>query len=225
VLQQRSTKESLLLNERLHSFFETLKIHKVHLLDYGQEQQSTSSLLEEQWCFSRSKCIVAFGFYPTNWCEGLYKAIILRLMGSFTSRKSSNEHEFFIAVTFLNKIGEGRIRNLIGDVLFPVTFKCAMLIVIRKDPRPYWCIISNNILMCIKNRADLPRLWTEVLTPQVVVNRMSWLFHVYLNGHDKDIGTSTNDMAMTCKKEKTRGLNFCKDRKYESRSTDAGLKS
>jgi len=97
-------------------------------------------------------------------------------MGSFATRKSSNEHGFFIAVTYLNKIGEGRIRDLTGDVLFSVTFKCAMLIVIRKDPGPYWCIMPNNVLMCIENYTDLPRLWTKVLTPQVVANRTNWSF-------------------------------------------------
>ena len=50
-----------------------------------------------------------FGFHPTNRCEGLHKAIILCLIGSSTTRKSSNEHGFFIAVTFLSKIDEGRI--------------------------------------------------------------------------------------------------------------------
>jgi len=80
----------------------------------------------------------------------------LRLMGSPATRKSSNEHVFFVAVTSLNKIGEERIRDLTRNVLFPVTFKCAMLIVIRKDLRPYWCIMFNNVLMCIENRADLP---------------------------------------------------------------------
>ena len=78
-------------------------------------------------------------------------------MGSYATRKSSNEHGFFIAVTSLNKIGKGSIRDLTGDILFPVTFKYAMLIMIRKDPRSYWCIMSNNVLMYIENRADLPR--------------------------------------------------------------------
>jgi len=55
-------------------------------------------------------------------------------MGSPFTRKSSNEHAFFVAITSLNKIGEGRIRDLTIDVLSPVTFKCAM---IRKDPKPY----------------------------------------------------------------------------------------
>ena len=61
-----------------------------------------------------------------------------------------------------------------------------LLIVIRKDPGPYWCIMSNNVLMCIENRADLPRPWTEVLTPQVVANGTNRSFHVYLNEHGKD---------------------------------------
>ena len=149
-----------MLGERLHSLLEILKIYKIRLLDYGQEQQSTFSLLEEQWCFSRSKCRGAFRFHPTNRCEGLHEAVILRLMGSSATRKSSNEHGFFVTVTSLNKIGEGKIRDLTGDVLFLVTFKCTMLIVIRKDPRAYWYIMSNNVLMCIENRADLSCPWT-----------------------------------------------------------------
>jgi len=129
VLQQKNTKKSLLLSERLHLLLKTLKIHN---LDYSREQQINILSSWEQWCFSRSKCRGAFGFHPTNWCEGLHKATILHLMGSSTTRKSSNEHEFFVDVTSLNKIGEGRIWDLTGDVLFPVTFKYAMLIVIRK---------------------------------------------------------------------------------------------
>ena len=38
-----------------------------------------------------------------------HEAIILRLMEDFATRKSSNEHKFFAAITSLNKIGEGRI--------------------------------------------------------------------------------------------------------------------
>jgi len=140
--------------------------------------------------------------HPTKWCEGLHKVVILLLMGSSTTRKSSNEHGFFVTVTSLNKIGEGRIRDLTGDVLFSVTIKYAMLIVIKKDPRPYWCIISNNVLMCIENCADLSCPWTEVLTSQVIANRTSLLFHASLNGCGKDTGTSTIDMAKTCKKKK-----------------------
>ena len=44
-------------------------------------------------------------------------------MEDFATRKSSNEHEFFVAVTSLNKIGEERIQDLTGDIPFPVTFK------------------------------------------------------------------------------------------------------
>ena len=156
MLQQRSTKKSLLLSKKLHSLLETLKIYEAYPLDNAHELQINFFSSREQWCFSRSKCKRAFGFHPTNWCEGLHKAIILRLMGSSIIRKSSNEHRFFTAVTSLSKIGEGRIWDLTSNVLFLVTFKCAMLIVIRKDPRHYWCIMSKNILMCMENCADLP---------------------------------------------------------------------
>jgi len=114
---------------------------------------------------------------------------------------------------FLNKIGEGRIRDLTGDVPFLLTFKCAMLIVIRKDPRPYWCIMSNNVLMYIENRADLPHPRTEGLTPQMVVNRTNWSFHVYLNERGIDTGTSINDIATTYKKEKNLKVKFLQRQK------------
>ena len=55
--------------------------------------------------------------------DQLVWAVILRLMSISTTRKSSNEHGLFIAVTPLSKIGEGIIRDLTGDVLFPVTCK------------------------------------------------------------------------------------------------------
>jgi len=39
----------------------------------------------------------------------LHKAVILCLMDNFATRKSSNEHGFFVTVTSLKKIGEGKI--------------------------------------------------------------------------------------------------------------------
>ena len=53
--------------------------------------------------------------------------LILRLLADFATRKSSNEHWFSVDVTSLNKIGEGRKRDLIGDLLFLVTFKYPVL--------------------------------------------------------------------------------------------------
>ena len=53
----------------------------------------------------------------------LHKAVVLRLMEDFATKKSSNKHGFFVAVTFLIKIGEERIQDLTGDILFPVTFE------------------------------------------------------------------------------------------------------
>jgi len=119
--KQRIIMKSHLLSERLHSYPKILKIHEARPLDYVQEQQINFLSSWELWCFLRSKYRGAFCFHPTNWCEGHQKAIIVRLMGSSTIKKSSNEHEFFVTITALNKIGEGRIRDLTGDILFPVT--------------------------------------------------------------------------------------------------------
>ena len=146
-------------------------------------------------------------------------------MGSSATRKSSNEHGFFVGVTSLNKIGEGRIQNLTGDVLFPVTFKCATLIVIREDPRPYWCIMSNNVLMCIDDHADLPCPWTEVLTSQVLANRTSWPVQISPMNPAKMLELAPSIWSRPARNKKTQGLKFCKDRKHEAGSTNAELKS
>ncbi|KAL9234912.1 hypothetical protein vseg_009725 [Gypsophila vaccaria] len=52
----------------------------------------------------------------------LQRAIIVRLMEEFASKKATKELGYLLAVTTLDKIGEGRVRQQTGDVLFPVTF-------------------------------------------------------------------------------------------------------
>ncbi|XP_072978983.1 DNA-directed RNA polymerase V subunit 7-like [Typha angustifolia] len=54
----------------------------------------------------------------------LQKAIILRLLEDIANRKASKEHGYYAAVTALKSIGEGKVRELTGDVFFPVTFSC-----------------------------------------------------------------------------------------------------
>ena len=55
--------------------------------------------------------------------DQLVWVVIFRLMSNSITRKSSNEHGFFVDVTSGGKISEGRIRYLTGDILFPVAFK------------------------------------------------------------------------------------------------------
>ena len=174
MLQQRSTKKSLLLSKRLHSLLEILKIHEARPLDCGWEQWINFLSSWEQWCFLTSKWKRAFWFYPTNWCEGLRKAVIFGSMGSSTTRKSSNEHDFFVTVTFLSKIGEGRIWDLLVTSSFLWPSDAPYPLWPRKDPWHYWCIMCNNDLMCFDNRTDLPRPGIRVLTPWVLANRTSW---------------------------------------------------
>lgn len=54
----------------------------------------------------------------------LQKAIITRLMADFAAKKASKDLGYFIAVTTVDKIGEGKVRQQSGDVLFPVDFSC-----------------------------------------------------------------------------------------------------
>lgn len=54
----------------------------------------------------------------------LQKAIIVRLMDDFAAKKATKDLGYFLAVTTLDKIGEGKIRERTGDVLFPVEFSC-----------------------------------------------------------------------------------------------------
>ncbi|RWR88880.1 DNA-directed RNA polymerase V subunit 7 [Cinnamomum micranthum f. kanehirae] len=54
----------------------------------------------------------------------LQKAIILRLLDDISKRKATKEHGYFLAVTTLNHIGDGKVREMSGDVLFPVVFSC-----------------------------------------------------------------------------------------------------
>ncbi|KAK7356615.1 hypothetical protein VNO80_15890 [Phaseolus coccineus] len=52
----------------------------------------------------------------------LQREIIIRLMGDFAMKKATKDLGYFIAVTTLEKIGEGKVRQHTGDVLFPVVF-------------------------------------------------------------------------------------------------------
>ncbi|KAL0913002.1 hypothetical protein M5K25_016431 [Dendrobium thyrsiflorum] len=57
----------------------------------------------------------------------LRKGIILRLLEDIAGRKASKEHGYYIAVTALNSVAEGRVQELTGSVIFPVSFRCITL--------------------------------------------------------------------------------------------------
>ncbi|KAK6161396.1 hypothetical protein DH2020_004777 [Rehmannia glutinosa] len=54
----------------------------------------------------------------------LQKAIITRLMADFAAKKASKDLGYFLAVSTVLSIGEGKVRQQSGDVLFPVDFSC-----------------------------------------------------------------------------------------------------
>jgi len=91
----------------------------------------------------------------------LHKPVVLHLMEDVATRKSSNEHGFFIVVTSLNKIGEGRIRDLTDDILFPLTFKYPM-------QKPY----KGEIL--VEAMAQLS-IYIELSSVSLQPSRPSWI--------------------------------------------------
>ncbi|EPS63140.1 hypothetical protein M569_11648, partial [Genlisea aurea] len=54
----------------------------------------------------------------------LQKAIITHLLSVFAAKKASKDHGYLLAVTTVDRIGEGRVRQHSGEVLFPVEFSC-----------------------------------------------------------------------------------------------------
>ncbi|KAK1379872.1 DNA-directed RNA polymerase V subunit 7 [Heracleum sosnowskyi] len=54
----------------------------------------------------------------------LQKAIKVRLLDEFAAKRATSTLGYFLAVTTLDKVGEGRVRQHSGDVVFPVTFTC-----------------------------------------------------------------------------------------------------
>ncbi|KAH7521126.1 hypothetical protein FEM48_Zijuj07G0000100 [Ziziphus jujuba var. spinosa] len=52
----------------------------------------------------------------------LQKAIVIRLMDEFATKKATKDLGYFLAVTTLDKVGEGKVRQNTGDVMFPVVF-------------------------------------------------------------------------------------------------------
>uniref|UniRef100_A0A7N0V2Q0 DNA-directed RNA polymerase subunit n=2 Tax=Kalanchoe fedtschenkoi TaxID=63787 RepID=A0A7N0V2Q0_KALFE len=54
----------------------------------------------------------------------LQRSIIVRLLEEFANKKATKDLGYFTALTTLEKIGEGKVRQNSGDVLFPVDFTC-----------------------------------------------------------------------------------------------------
>lgn len=52
----------------------------------------------------------------------LQRSIIVRLLEDFASKNATKDLGYLLAVTTLENIGEGKVRQHTGDVLFPVVF-------------------------------------------------------------------------------------------------------
>lgn len=54
----------------------------------------------------------------------LQRAIVIRLLDEWATKRATKDLGYFVALTTLDSIGEGKVRERTGDVLFPVTFSC-----------------------------------------------------------------------------------------------------
>lgn len=52
----------------------------------------------------------------------LQKSIVLRLLDDFACKKATKDLGYYLAVTTLESIGDGKIRPSTGEVMFPVVF-------------------------------------------------------------------------------------------------------
>ena len=122
--------------------------------------------------------------------DQLVWAIIFRWWTSPPPESHLMNIGFFVDVTSGGKIGEGRIRDLTGDVLFPVTCKRTIPTTIptmtMTNPGHCWCVMSNKALMDVINCANLPRPWTGALTPRMLANWTSSLVEIFSQEPSED---------------------------------------
>uniref|UniRef100_A0A1J3DVZ9 DNA-directed RNA polymerase subunit n=1 Tax=Noccaea caerulescens TaxID=107243 RepID=A0A1J3DVZ9_NOCCA len=52
----------------------------------------------------------------------LKRAILIQLLEAFASKRATKDHGYYLTVTDLDEIGEGKIREHTGEVMFPVVF-------------------------------------------------------------------------------------------------------
>ncbi|KAF7837529.1 DNA-directed RNA polymerase V subunit 7-like [Senna tora] len=63
----------------------------------------------------------------------LQRSIIIRLLDDFAVKKATKDLGYYLAVTTLERIGEGKVRQHTGDVLFPVVFSALTFKIYRGE--------------------------------------------------------------------------------------------
>jgi len=163
---------------------------------FGRAPKKTFSFFLH-WIISRSISVEPIGrwLHHDAWCKHWRSSSLVENNGVSWGRNAGEHSDstwptgvgrnpslngrFFHqrAGSSLIKIGKGRIRDLTGDVLFPVAFKAAIPTTIptvtMMNLGHCWCVMSNEALTGISNCANPPRPWIRALTPRVLVNRIS----------------------------------------------------
>lgn len=61
------------------------------------------------------------------------RAMLRRLLNDVETDQGSEEHGYFVAVTTLEAVSEGKVRSATGSVLFSVNFKCIVFRLIKNE--------------------------------------------------------------------------------------------
>ncbi|PRQ36332.1 putative DNA-directed RNA polymerase [Rosa chinensis] len=78
----------------------------------------------------------------------LKKSISLRLLKGFAANKATKDHGYFLAITTVESIGEGKVRRS-GDVVYPVVFSCITFKLFRGEiiEGVVHHVLRNGVLM------------------------------------------------------------------------------
>ncbi|OIV93299.1 hypothetical protein TanjilG_13126 [Lupinus angustifolius] len=63
----------------------------------------------------------------------LQRSIVVRLLSDFAIKKATKDLGYYLAVTTLETIGEGKVRLHTGDVLFPVVFNAITFKILKGE--------------------------------------------------------------------------------------------
>ncbi|KAL9411179.1 hypothetical protein AB3S75_044885 [Citrus x aurantiifolia] len=101
----------------------------------------------------------------------LQRSIVVRLLDDFARRKATKDLGYFLAVTTLENIGEGRVRENTGEVLFPVVFSGITFKIFRGEVLDGTVHKAENpVFLSEKN----PKIEKDVVV-RVIVIGTKWL--------------------------------------------------
>lgn len=95
------------------------------------------------------------------------RAMLRRLLQDIESVGASEEHGYFVAVTTLEEVSEGKVRSGTGSVVFSVNFKCIVFRLVKNEvvEAEVTEVMSTGIFACRHSLPSRPFLSVVPLKP------------------------------------------------------------